>query len=187
MISHDDKMSLQYFTTKALDNDLIDTTLPVFYGKYPDKNNFFKALHGDILWNFYLRKDVYRLTVLRTFHNPFSISIERMPSGKNLLRLKMTDGYGGYYPGQLSVNREYELTPDVWNDFTVLIDSCHFDTLSDDLSCAGNFDGSVWYLESHSKKGYKLIWSPNPGKNSIYKKTFHFLAKYCDYEFEDVY
>src|SRR6266700_2958470 len=52
----------------------------------------------------------YRFLWLRTFHSPIAIRLIIHLDGSGSLTAKMTDGKGGYNPGNLTLNESHELT-----------------------------------------------------------------------------
>jgi hypothetical protein len=185
--SKNDSLALYNYKKKSNENNLIDTILPVYYGQKDNIDKYLKSLNENILYNFFLSKDKYRLTVLRTFNNPFTLIIEKSQKNQIIIYLKVTDGKGGYYPGKLVVYKKHVVADLIWNNFIKLLDKNHYDSLPENLTTKEGTDGSIWYFESHTKNGYKQIhcWSPN--KNSIFMQVFELLSRNLEYKFDDIY
>src|SRR5690606_3456867 len=71
------------------------------------------AMKEPLLFNGETKKEIYRFTWLRTFHNPIAIRIERINS-QYYLYWKRLSGAGGYEPGNLIEEKSRELTKLEW-------------------------------------------------------------------------
>lgn len=111
-------------------------------------------------------KTIYRFTCLRTFHNPFSIRIEINEKDESaILFFKMSDGAGGYAPGDLMTNEQKILELEEIKSFIETIEKYDywempFDEISENFS--GGRDGSKWIIEMLKDGKYHAIsrWTP---------------------------
>jgi len=108
----------------------------------------------------------YRFIWLRTFHHPIVARFVLADSGTGTLRLKMTDGAGGYSPGKLTMNSTFPLGVAQTKHILSLLDQVNFwnaPTIPPDehRGC----DGSEWILEGHHAATYHAVhrWSPRTG------------------------
>jgi hypothetical protein len=107
---------------------------------------------------------VYRFLLLRTFDRPVCIVIQIKPDGSGELRLKVTDGAGGYDPGKVVVFESKRLVSTETEAWLASLDKAHFWEMSS-LSHEGGFDGSQWILEGVKRGRYHVVdfWSPDSG------------------------
>lgn len=134
-----------------------------------------------------LNKEVYRFLWLRTFHNPITVRIEKSAEDYKLY-WKLSDGTGGYGPGELIVNKMKKLTKREWDNFQKLLDSAKYwepETNEKELS---GFDGAQWILEGVDSKRYNVVdrWSPESGK---FRECCDYLIKLTDLKInkDDIY
>ena len=123
-----------------------------------------RTMDEPILYEGELEKEIFRFTWLRTFHNPIIIRIENINDSINLI-YKVTDGAGGYEPGELVIDRRKLLTLNDWNKFIHLVNSCDFWTTMPCEKIIEGLDGSQWILEGATDKYYQIIdkWTPREG------------------------
>lgn len=114
-----------------------------------------KALDEPILTDSTSRQ-VFRFTWLRTFHNPIVVRIENYENVINLY-WKVSDGAGGYEPGEIIENKSKELTLSDWTTFYNKINQADFwnlPTVSKDLL---GTDGAQWILEGKVPGEYHVV------------------------------
>ena len=100
--------------------------------------------------------DTYRFILLRTFHNPIIVRLEKHRDSVKIY-WKITDGKGGYGLGKMFVNETKTLSIEDWNNFEKLVDNTKFWTLSSfDNNEIGN-DGSTWLIEGKKQGKYHLV------------------------------
>lgn len=167
--------------------ELFDTILPNIYSKHSDySNEFYQAFNERILYNYFLEKDIFRLTVLRTFDKPFSYSLVH-DQNETLIKFKMTDGYGGYNPGKIITDTTIIINSNRIKEFKDILKQTNFDTLSYDISQHWGTDGSMWHFEYHSKDGYKLVSCWTPFDESFMKEIYNFFESNTNIEIEKIY
>jgi hypothetical protein len=110
------------------------------------------------------KKEIYRFTCLRTFHNPFSIRIDVVEEGKGILVRKLTSGKGGYDPGSLKEIQSMDLSSAAIEILQDLIDKISFWNLPTTKRVVG-LDGSQWIVEAVRNGRYHVVdrFTPVPG------------------------
>ena len=152
--------------------------LDSFTNRWYSKN--LSAMNEPILFTGNINKKVFRFTWLRTFHNPIVIRIERENDSINLF-YKMTNGAGGYEPGEIVIDKKMKLTLNDWDKFIHLVDSCHFWTVLPCEKLIEGLDGSQWILEGATNEYYQVIdkWTPREG---AYYDCCNYLIELTDLE-----
>lgn len=137
-----------------------------------------RAMNESILFEGKLNKEVFRFTWLRTFHNPIIIRIEKENDSVNLF-YKMTNGAGGYEPGEIVIDKRKKLTLIDWGKFVYLVDSCRFWSTMPCEKLMEGLDGSQWILEGATNDFYQVIdkWTPRKGP---YYDCCNFLIELTD-------
>jgi hypothetical protein len=137
-----------------------------------------RAMNEPILYEGKLNKKIFRFTWLRTFHNPIVIRIERESDSVNLY-YKITNGAGGYEPGEIIIDKRKKLTLDDWGNFIYLVDSCQFWSTMPCEKLEEGLDGSQWILEGATNDYYQVVDKWTPGKGSYYD-CCNFLIELTD-------
>ena len=104
-----------------------------------------------------------RFLWLRTFHNPVAIRIERSPQSQAILSFTMTDGAGGYDPGDISASFSRPLTLAELESIKALLTAA--DLCGERSAPEPGMDGSQWIFERRSGNNYCVVdrWSPESG------------------------
>lgn len=118
----------------------------------------------------------YRITYLRTFHQPIVMRIENK-EGKITLFWKVTDGKGGYEPGNIIQNGSKELTPAEWQKLENRVQSIGFwPTSPTDPGVDPEnprlevLDGSKWIMEGKNAEKYHVVdRSESPSIRELFK------------------
>ena len=107
-----------------------------------------------------LPSKIFRFTWLRSFHNPIVIGIENV-NDTITLYWKVTEGAGGYEPGEIVKNNSRKLTQKEWLEVTSAIKSVNFWNLSSTDSGLPGTDGAQWILEGKELSRYHMVdrWS----------------------------
>lgn len=102
---------------------------------------------------------VFRFTWLRTFDNPIVIRLEN-DNNHITLFWKVTDGKGGYDPGEIIINEKKELTKEEWKVIYDEINAINFYGLMPYQRMMG-IDGAQWILEGNEFGKYHAVdrWS----------------------------
>lgn len=119
------------------------------------------ALKEPLLYNNYFNDEIYRFTWLRTFDEPIIIRIMHYED-KNQLVVKMSNGTGGYNPGDLVLNKTVNIEPNQWNKFISIVNNIDFWNLSSiEQTNVIGFDGARWILEGVKDGIYHMVdrWS----------------------------
>lgn len=105
---------------------------------------------------------IYRLTWLRSFHNPIAIRIEKIEN-KVMLYWKVGKGSGGYEPKGLKKSGKKKLNPTEWTEFERLIRETNFDNLPNEKYFP-ILDGSTWTLEKKTPDSFKAHHTNMPNE-----------------------
>ena len=126
---------------------------------------------------------IFRFTYLRTFHNPIVIGLVN-ENDTITIYWKVSDGAGGYEPGNLVEDKSKELTLKEWEDFTEKINSIIFWSLPSIKTGLIGTDGSQWILEGKRFGKYHVVdrWCGGEISNACKK-----LIELTDLKLEDVY
>ena len=128
-------------------------------------------------------KVVYRLTVLRTFANPYSIRVENADN-EIILYWKECDGSGGYEPGSLIKDKEVKLSVKDWKEINKYIDEIEFwDLPTEDNSNDSPPDGTTGIIEGLKNGEYHIVTHWNP-ENVDISKLFQFLIEKTDIDYK---
>jgi hypothetical protein len=136
-----------------------------------------------ILSNYYLGKDIYRLTWLRSFHQGVVIKIIKYRNEYTIETkwLKWTDR-----KAHTSTKR---ITADIITELQdVLKKYDFFSTESYNWEFPGD-DGSEWILEVHTVDKYHFLnkWSPDLGRSNGLREIGEYIIKNSDAKDEEIY
>jgi hypothetical protein len=108
---------------------------------------------------------VYRFLWLRSFHNPVAVRLNVDRDGTSLLTVKVTNGRGGYAPGELVKNESRRLSKEYTQGFLDDVRELGYWSLPTDDPENRGTDGAEWILEAVKDGRYKLVvrWSPEKG------------------------
>ena len=147
---------------------------PAVFDSRPDKNAFFEMWYSGHLRALEeeplpqksrdKKKEIYRFTCLRTFHNPFSIRVDVIEGGKDILIRKVTSGQGGYDSGTLKETQSIVLSRKASETLREVIDKIGFWDLPTTKRVVG-VDGSQWIVEAVRNGRYHVVdrFTPRPG------------------------
>jgi len=141
------------------------------------------ALKEPLLYNKNRNNIVFRFTMLRTFHNPIALRIER-ENNKFKLNWKKSNGAGGYEPGILCLNKEKDITEKEWRKFIELINKSEFWNLPSVEKERGVLDGSEWILEGSSDEYYHVVSRCTPRDGGFYG-CCNYLLSLTDLKFDE--
>lgn len=100
---------------------------------------------------------VYRFTYLRSFHHPIVIRLENNDDVISI-HWKVSDGAGGYEPGQIITNESKVLTLEDWNTFEAKIMTIKFwNTPTIERDELIGYDGAQWILEGAVPGKYHVV------------------------------
>lgn len=138
-----------------------------------------RALKEPSLWELSKtqKTQIYRFLWLRSFHHPISVRLDIAENGAAVLTTKVTNGTGGYEPGDLVVNETHSLTKEQTASFLDQIKEAGFwglATHENTQEVVGpdgktivevGVDGAQWILEGVKDGKYKIAdrWSPEKG------------------------
>lgn len=147
-----------YFDTKPDWKDTTENALTAFVTTWYSKMLF--ALKEPILKNYQGNKEIYRFTWLRSFNHPVSIRLEKQG---DLIKLftKVSNGAGGYVPGDLIVDKITDVTIQDYYTLQQKFEETKFWTLPTEKVDASS-DGSIWIIEVAKNNRYHLVTRHTP-------------------------
>jgi len=127
-----------------------------------------KALNEPSLLQFASKPSLesYRFVWLRTFHHPVVVRLDIRADGVGELTAKVSNGAGGYKPGQIIQNVSRPLTREQTSMFLAQLGKDKFWELpSYENSGRGGNDGSQWIVEGVKDGKYHVVdrWTPSEG------------------------
>ena len=107
-------------------------------------------------------RHAYRFTWLRTFHHPIAVRVE-LGIEEPIVITKMTDGMGGYEPGNLIRDEQALLSPKQIQSLEKVIGDVDFWHLP--TGRGEGIDGAEWIVEARLDANYHVatLWSPKDG------------------------
>jgi hypothetical protein len=145
--------------TRIIDAGVYDTLVVRSYSKH------LYAMKEPLLFNKPTDKEIYRLTLLRSFHNPVVVRIEKYDDNYSLI-WKLSDGMGGYEPGELIINEIRDLTKADWDGFKSKLSGADIWNMELGRVSSGT-DGADWILEAVKHAKYIVVvgtdYYPNDG------------------------
>jgi hypothetical protein len=157
-------------TPKTIENSIDSFCLSWF-------SSFLYAMNEPLLFNKYFGKEIYRFTILRTFHNPIMLRLEK-DLDSYCIYWKETDGKGGYEPGSIICDKKKKIDKSDWFNFISMLDSMQFWTMG--RSTSWGTDGSEWILEGTKSDQYHVVSIWSPGESGYFQKSFLYLLKFTD-------
>jgi len=171
-----------YYTGNRQDS-LINTTHGYF--KVETDSSWVKRISktlykGDepLLYNYYLEKNIYRFTWIRSFHNPVIFTIINDINDNPVLSTKIVKD-------EVFVKKK-EIKPSQWKGLSQMLDQLSFWSLPIYEQKQLVNDGSSWTLETHNRDGYYVVsrWSP---ENSPLRKLGEYIIQLSSLEDEEIY
>ena len=99
---------------------------------------------------------IFRFTYLRSFHNPIIIRIENN-NEKISIYWKVSDGAGGYEPGEIIEDKTKDLKQEDWELIESKIKNIKFWSLPTTKSDLLGLDGSKWIIEGKTLGKYHVV------------------------------
>jgi hypothetical protein len=129
-------------------------------------------------------REIYRLTLLRSFHNPVVVRIEKYDDNYSLV-WKLSDGLGGYEPGKLLINKMRYLTKEDWDAFKSKVSRANIWSMDLGRISSGE-DGADWILEAVKPTKYIVVVGTDyfPNDEGFYDAC-DYLLKLTDLEIKD--
>jgi hypothetical protein len=141
----------------------VEAQLQTWYGRNLD------VLDNENLTRLGANINALRFICLRAFHRPFSIKL-LWTADNAKLEYSMSDGRGGYEPGELTTHFSRMIGRNQIDELMRLVNRHDLFNQPTVLSSdRGGMDGSKWILEANINGQYKVIdrWTPNSGINYI--------------------
>jgi hypothetical protein len=135
------------------------------------------ALHEPVLHSYNGQNEIYRFTWLRSFNQPIIVRLQRQGDLVELSS-KITNGAGGYEPGQIIWDTAFKVSESNWNVLDSLVDKAKFSTLSTEVQDGGR-DGAEWILEGIKNKQYHWAyrWSPSDDRHTLFRDACDYMLK----------
>ncbi|TAJ06848.1 hypothetical protein DMA11_22340 [Marinilabiliaceae bacterium JC017] len=146
-----------YFPSENTKQSNTNFAHDVFLKKWFSKHLF--AMEEPILYDKTgLQKEIYRITILRTFANPYTLRLEK-GNNRIILYWKECDGSGGYEPGNLISDKKLELEMEDWKLFQEYVKTIDYWNIpsQDENSVPPPPDGTAGMIEGLSNERYHVI------------------------------
>ena len=121
-----------------------------------------------------VKKEIYRFTWLRSFHNPISIRVEIHDQNNAIIYTKETDRKGGPDPGKIKIDAIKRISTNSVIQLKKKFTYFKFWSLSVTEDSFG-LDGAQWIVEGLSRGNYHIVERWSPKKGSIKEIGLHFL------------
>jgi len=144
------------------------------------------SLKEPIIYNDYFNVETYRFTWLRSFHQPIVCRLVHS-ADQNTLIVKMSNGKGGYGPGEITVENCIILSEKEWRQFEKIINQIDFWNQSTiEKTDIIGADGADWILEGFKDKKYHVVvrWS---GKEKEISKACLYLLELSELTINEIY
>ena len=160
----DDKSGLDYekefrpyFPVRSLSEDTEEND---FYARWFTRHLI--KMQEPVLWQHRSAEgEIYRFLLLRSFSNPVCIRINIPANAPSDLTVKVTNGTGGYQPGDLVENQTITLSKRQIEEFYQKLIDCDFWKVTHKKRRRGK-DGAQWIVEGIKNGKYHVAhrWTP---------------------------
>jgi len=138
---------------------------------------FSKVLYNakePVLYNYYLNKEIFRFTWIRSFHPEIIIRLEKI-GDKVYITEKRNKSIDNSEILPIDTTRQVDLS--LWNGFESILKRNNFINMSPTLAFAWGSDGAEWVLEVQKENYYHFVvrWSPNQNQNYDFRNICDFL------------
>jgi hypothetical protein len=163
-----------YFPLKRSFEGKINNALDTFSNRWYSKMLF--GLKEPILHRYKGKKDIFRFTWLRSFHNPVSTRIEKEKEEVRLIA-KVCKGQGGYEPGKLVTDTTLQVSVEEWTHFTTTFENLNFWQMPTENWEDHGKDGSEWILEVVMDNRYHVVtrWTPTSERNARLREVGDYM------------
>ena len=157
-------------------------------------SNYLYQLQEPVLYNYPLKKEIYRFTCLRAFHPPIVVSIQK--EGNNItlhtkVLEKMPEGRVHAVDTATSVsfriNTVRRITKADYTHYVGLLDSLKVLSTSPLGMSFLAVDGSRWILETHRPDGYYFVTRHSPAEHDPLRILGDYLLNLSDAKQEERY
>jgi hypothetical protein len=118
---------------------------------------------------------VFRFLCLRTFGQPFVIRVIARANGGGIVRFKMTDGTGGYRPGDLVADKTVKLDKKQTQRCLARIERADFWQLKTKETNKDLRDEAQWVLEGVRNGKYNLVERQSPSRGGVRRLGLYFI------------
>jgi hypothetical protein len=173
----------EFFSPQAFsDDEKVGNFIVYWYSRH------LAAMREPSLWRATAEPDrhAYRFLWLRTFHPPIALRLEMDASGSGALTVKMTNGMGGYEPGDLVLDRSVLLSREQTAAFSSALAQARFWELPVRDTTHIGMDGAEWVIEGIRAGGYHVVtrWSPDEG---AFREAALTLVRLANLEIAEIY
>lgn len=159
----------------------IENTIDSLYLK--DVSRQLYAFKEPLLFNEITNKEIYRLTILRTFHNPVVIRIEKSENAI-WIYAKQGSAASGYHVGKVKKRKQKKVSAEDWITLSELLMELDLWN-SYQTGSIPSTDGSDWILEG-STPGYYVVYSrKSPNEQAEFYKLCKFLIELSELKIKD--
>jgi hypothetical protein len=165
------------------------------YDSFRDKcySRDLRNLNEPLLYNVYLKKEIYRLTVLWAFFPDIVLRLEFSKDSVILIEKKRIE-YKSTYIREDCVKEVIDsikleesrkvLSIEVWNSFKDLVSKNQFQSMPSFIQYNSGLDGSEWILEQHNENGYYFVnrWTPYNGTCPQFRNLCAFLIDHSKFK-----
>ena len=149
----------EYIFPKHTERYFVSENIDGFEGNW--YAHFLSEMEEEPLVNFRRKREtIYRFLWLRTFHSPMVIKIHKNRKNVINLHVKVSDGAGGYEPGQIIRNEKTTLTRQQWDKVNLLFSNLKICTETPKPRMM--LDGAQWVFESAQNNQYCVVDVQSP-------------------------
>lgn len=152
---------------------------PVYFSKFNSCNYYFSHIKAPILWNYYLNKEIYRLTELGVFTITLEIPYNKPPL-ISLISLKYIDGVP-----EIDENSSHYVNIFKADSLRSILNELNFQSypdtvLTDRIAIRSS---STFLFEVHTKSGYKAFLSEEYESSVLLKRIINlFKHEFSNYD-----
>jgi hypothetical protein len=117
----------------------------------------------------------FRFLCLRLFDRPFAIRVEALANGGGKVYFKVSDGTGGYRPGNLETIKTVKLTKTQMQSCLSKFIESGFWSLASQTANLDGYDRVPWVLEGVQNGKYNLVERQSPSRGSVRKLGLYLL------------
>ena len=153
--------------------------IPSYFGKESTIDKWYSrqlyALREPILKNG--TTETYRFTCLRSFHEPFSVRIEKAEDGGGILSFSMCDAPLHFSGGEFVKQEQKRISREQMVNLTELLEQKRFFRMPEETEEKHILlDGSDWIIESASNGAYHFVSRQSPKNTPVYDIGMFFLS-----------
>ncbi len=142
---------------------------PVYFSKFNSCNFYFSIIKAPILWNYYLNREIYRLTKMGEFTITLEIPYNKPPQ-ISLISLKYSDGVA-----EIDENSTHYTNIFKDDSLRAILKELNFQSypdtvLKDDIAIGSSYS---FLFEVHTKSGYKAFLTEKYESSVLLRRIFN--------------